>query len=204
MLYSSESWHLNLYWWDKYGINVHASVVNRDWQRMKSTHWTVTLVNIKGFHDAFLLTVSKLSKTVCLGTNIYQICIGKTFKCLVQVQGIQREIFAIFFFSKRFTFIEPICAYAVLWIAFCLSDQWTNNQTGPKVTSKPRNYYTSTGVAIINGTRSSLVTRDQPLLLATIFKHFIYVCFQLLIVMNENQLKLHLFRKNLKTTQHFN
>ena len=37
----------------------------------------------------------------------------------------------------------------------------------------------------------SLVTRDQPYLCATIFKHFIYVCFQLLILMNENQLKLH-------------
>ncbi len=37
----------------------------------------------------------------------------------------------------------------------------------------------------------TLVTRGQPYLFATIFKHFIYVCFQLLIFMNENQLKLH-------------
>ncbi len=44
----------------------------------------------------------------------------------------------------------------------------------------------------------TLVTRDQPYLFATIFKHFIYVCFQLLILMNENQLKS--IRKNLKTT----
>ncbi len=38
---------------------------------------------------------------------------------------------------------------------------------------------------------TSLVTQDQPYLFATIFKHFIYVCFQLLIFLNENQLKLH-------------
>ncbi len=36
-----------------------------------------------------------------------------------------------------------------------------------------------------------LVTWDQPYLFATIFKHFIYVCFQLLIFMYESQLKLH-------------
>ncbi len=35
-------------------------------------------------------------------------------------------------------------------------------------------------------TSNTLVTRDQPYLYATIFKHFIYVCFQLLIFMNEN------------------
>ena len=40
-------------------------------------------------------------------------------------------------------------------------------------------------------TQYTLVTRDQPYLFATIFKHFIYVRFQLLIFMNENQLKLH-------------
>ncbi len=45
------------------------------------------------------------------------------------------------------------------------------------------------GVFSIN--EQSLVTRDQPYLFATIFKHFIYVCFQLLIFMNKNQLKLH-------------
>ncbi len=38
---------------------------------------------------------------------------------------------------------------------------------------------------------NTLVTWNQPYLFATIFKHFIYVCFQLLIFMNENQLKLH-------------
>ncbi len=37
----------------------------------------------------------------------------------------------------------------------------------------------------------TLVTHDQPYLFATIFKHFIYVCFQLIIFMYENQLKLH-------------
>ncbi len=37
----------------------------------------------------------------------------------------------------------------------------------------------------------TLVTRDQPYLFATIFKRLIYVCFQLFISMNENQLKLH-------------
>ncbi len=38
---------------------------------------------------------------------------------------------------------------------------------------------------------SNLVTRDQPYLFATIFKHYIYVCFHLLILMYGNQLKLH-------------